>query len=117
MYGLPKDVDLGFLQNKELIQVCIGQYDAILNFVDASISIESTIVFQAGNGEPIAYSSYIEAAGKLAGLLGQTIVKVAVEPPGTLILTFSAGAVLSIRDDSTQYESYSIVDASGTIIV
>jgi hypothetical protein len=50
-------------------------------------------------------------------LLGQTVVKVAIERPGTLLLTFSAGTVLSICDDSAEYESYVITHASAIIVV
>lgn len=117
MYGLPKDADLSFLQDQPLVQVCIGEHDAILNFADASISIQSTIVYQACASDPIRCSSYIEAARLLAMLLGQTVVKVAIERPGTLLLTFSAGTVLSICDDSAEYESYVISHASAIIVV
>ena len=40
MYGLKEDIDLSFLNGRELTQVAVGSFDVLFNFdEDASISV------------------------------------------------------------------------------
>jgi hypothetical protein len=46
MYGLPENIDLNFLKDKKLIQICICQHQVIMIFDDdISILIESVFKY------------------------------------------------------------------------
>jgi hypothetical protein len=118
MYGLSKDVDLAFLKNKQLLQICIGSSEAILNFEDyLSITVMTAIHHEIG-GRPIAaYEDSAASAVALCRFLACTIVDVQANESGMLRLTFSNGETLELRDDAPQYECYVIKHHEHQIIV
>ncbi len=120
MYGLKKDVDLGFLNGRELIQVCIGLYQTIFKFDDeVAISVEREFRYFDGQDEwtwrPEPGSSLL--AARTVALLGASIESFEGDADGTLALTFSNGRRLTIVDSSKEYESYDITRAGQTIVV
>ena len=118
MYGLPEKTDLSFLKGKQLLQVCIGYNEVILNF-DGDLSIlAQTDIGHRSSQLPIAiYETSIAAAPVLVRFLHQSVANASAGPPGTLILEFSNGESLEIYDTSSHYESYKINYDGKTIIV
>jgi hypothetical protein len=120
MYGLKNDIDLGFLNGRELIQLCIGLYQIIFKFdEDVAISVEQEFRYFDGRNEwlwrPDAGSPVL--AARTTALLGNTIQKIERSVDGTLALTFSNGCRLTIRDSSKEHESYDITRPGQTIVV
>jgi hypothetical protein len=118
MYGLPPDIDFSFFNGKMLFSVCISTHTLGLHF-DANIprdlgneinvSVMSTIRCIDSKGNIHDYpEDFRKAAMDVASLIEQTIIDAKGDSNGTLTLKFSAGGILSIYDDSKQYESYTI---------
>jgi hypothetical protein len=109
MYGLPKDIDLGPLVGVTLQQVCVGQYDTILNFSDdVSIGSASTFVCTSPGSKSQTFTSPPSAAPSLVRLLGLSVVRARRDPPGTLVLEFEHGERLELPDAQENYESYTL---------
>lgn len=120
MYGLGKEIDLSFLTGRELIQVAIGVYQIQFGFdEDVIIYVESQFNYFDGqeewiwNPEPGA----AQVAARTVSLRSATIQNFEGQENGTLILTFSNGARLTIPDSSQEYESYQITRPGQTIVV
>lgn len=119
MYGLPRDIDLSFFCEKELIQVSVGLYDVQLHFHDSvSLSVQSRIehtskgiltFWEQEETPPISASS-------LLTLLSSHVVSAHGIPDGTLILQFSNGDIVKVFD-SEGYEAYQINNKGQHIIV
>lgn len=109
MYGLPKQTDLSFLANLELIQVCIGIYQVILHFdKETSISLECEYQVNGKTKDLIG----------LVSLLGQHIIDVTIQDEkGEIVLKFSQEGVLVFRDSNLNYESYQIMGQGKALIV
>jgi hypothetical protein len=76
VYGLKKGIDLSFLTDREVIQVCVGSFDIIFNFDDnVSISIVGQFNYFDRNNEfqwtPTPEG--LNAAGHAIHLLGATV--------------------------------------------
>jgi hypothetical protein len=120
MYGLKKDLDLSFLNGRQVEQVAIGTYQIIFSF-DEDVKISTYIEFIYFDGqeewtwkpEPGA----AQIASRTVSLLGATIESFESNANGTLALTFSNGQRLTILDSSTEYESYDITRPGSTIVV
>jgi hypothetical protein len=118
MYGLKREIDLTFLQGRELIQVAIGMYQVIFNFDgDVSISIEGQFEHTSKVNSSEWRPGNPAMAVTTVNLLSAKVEAVHGQEDGTLKLTFSNGDRLVIRDASTEYESYQISRRGETIIV
>jgi len=120
MYGLDKNVDLSFLKDCELIQVCIGLYQIIFKFYDdVAISVEGEFHYFNGQDESIwrPESGFSVLAARTATLLGSRIENFESDANGTLVLAFSNGHRLLIMDSSKDYESYVITRPGETIVI
>src|SRR6267378_441565 len=106
MYGLSKDLDLNFLNGREVVQVAIGVYQIQFKYFDGQ---EEWI----WKPEPGA----AQIAARTVSLLSATIQNFDRQENGTLILTFSNGGRLTILDSSREYESYQITRPGQTIVV
>lgn len=118
MYGLPKDVDLGFFINKTLLQACFGVNDLIFHFDgDVSITITSTIGCMESDGNIRQYDDMTQAAPTVMTLLNQSVVSAEGDEAGTLTLRFDGDGIFMIYDESKKYESYVIKNGEQLIIV
>lgn len=118
MYRLPADLDLSFLANKELFQVCFGAHDLILNFSDVvSISVTSCLGWVSSTGSRDIYEDFSKAAPALLTLLHDVVTSAHGDPAGTLSLKFRLGITLEIYDNSDRYESYLIKNGDQLIVV
>jgi hypothetical protein len=119
MYKLNKDanVTLGFLVGKEICQVCIGSNDVQLNWGDGGISIWSKFSFKpAGSRGDVIGDGNPDDAKHLVGLLQASIISVACNDAGSLVLEFSKGDRLEIFEDE-HYECFSISNGKSPLIV
>src|SRR5436309_875186 len=118
MYGVPADLDLSIFHGDYLTQIGIGQYD--LQFVfgrGGVISVWGHWELRAADGHLLDWAqehAEREAYG-VHFVLGKSVVSWQDDPPKSLTLTFDGGMVLTVFDDSEQYESFSI--NPGNIIV
>lgn len=118
MYGLDKTINLNFLVQKRLDQVCIGLSNVILKFSDdVSISLESSIEITSGDSLISIAVGAAELVGALTNLLGQSVESVVNEGNGNISLSFSSGVVIRILDDRESYESYEILGPGIHIVV
>jgi hypothetical protein len=109
MYGIPEDVDLGFLIGTEVLQICIGKWDVQIHLFDGvGITIESAFQHLPEGNTIRVEPSTARQATTLVSLLGASISQVSRESDKVLAMHFSNGDTLRIIDDSPQYEAFHI---------
>ncbi len=122
MYGLSKDKDLGFMLNKDLLQVCVGLHEVILNF-DGDMSILTQCTFEviaevfSPGGTPNSQQAALGSPSSFLPLLGAKIVAVENVGDQRLILRFSEGTTVILHEDNSNFESYQITAPGQEIIV
>ena len=117
---MSKDLDLNFLNGREVVQVAIGVYQIQFGFdEDVIIYVESQFNYFDGQEEWIwkPEPGAAQIAARTVSLLSATIQNFDRQENGTLILTFSNGGRLTILDSSREYESYQITRPGQTIVV
>jgi len=120
MYGLRRDIDLGFLNGREVGQVAIGLYQIQFGFdEDVRIGIEGEFRYFHGREEWIwmPESKQRQVAGRMVDLLGAVVEKVDWKGDGTLTLNFSNGHRMTILDSNKEFESYDITRPGQTIVI
>lgn len=118
MYRLKKDLDLSFLENLELIQVCVGIFQVQFVFEsDVVLSVENTFKHSSNGTVSEWRPNVVEAATSVLKLLGTTSKTIEAVNEQTLRLGFSNGDTLEMTDDSDQYESFTITAPGKTIVV
>ena len=120
MYGLKRDIDLSFLNGRDVVQVAIGVYEIIFGFdEDVRITAYSQFSYFAGQEEWIwkPEPGAAQIASRTVSLLGAKIQSFEGQENGTLTLVFSNGHRLTIPDSSKEYESYQITRPGVTIVV
>lgn len=118
MHGLNKNVDLSFLNGREVIQVAIGTHQVTFAFdEDVSISVEGEFTYSNGRNESIWKPGASHIAAGTVALLGAKIEALEAHENGTIKLLFSNGNHLTIPDSSSEYESYNITRPGETIVV
>jgi hypothetical protein len=120
MYGLAKDIDLDFLNGREVGQIAIGVYQTQFGFdEDVRISVEGGFFYFDGQNDSVwkPEPGFEPIAARTVALLGATIETFEAREDGTLTLNFSNGHRLIIPDSSKEYESYDITRPGQTIVV
>lgn len=118
MYGLSRDLNLAFFGEQTLLQVCFGANDVIFNFDgEVSITVTSAVGWKSQSGDEGRSSDFATAAMPLLALIDQRVSRATGDDAGTLHLHFENGAVLSIYDDSTEFESYVIRNGDQIIVI
>jgi hypothetical protein len=111
MYGVPADLDLSIFQRALLIQVSIGEFQIQLHFQPTGcISVEGKWELTDSTGKLIDTAKPNEERDgfRLHVLLGKTVEHSFVNAPRSFSLQFESGYMLTIFDDSREYESFSI---------
>jgi hypothetical protein len=111
VYGVPKNLDLNFLHDSELSQICLGVYQVQFHFSpEGIISVEGEWELLSRDGIEIDRSAQAPRANafQLHRLLGQRVVGSELLPPEWFALRFEKGEVLRVFDSSQDYESFSI---------
>jgi len=112
MYGVPADLDLSRLENSVLIQLCIGQYQMQFHFHPSSlISVEGKWELRDASGtllDGTERNLLRENAIDAHRLLGKRVSGASLDAARSISLCFEGGDLLTIYDDSTEYESFYI---------
>jgi len=118
MYRLPLDADLSFLVGADLLQVCVGENEIILNFERGrkiTLLAEFSVVDKEGS-----LTTYEDAKGgatALLPLLGDKVCRAVPTQDGGLSLEFKSGQGVQVPDRSDEFESFWITDGHHQIIV
>ena len=118
MYGVPPDLNLGFLHSAELQFVGLGLFQLQFRFhPEGYISIEGRWELRDAAGALVdgRHDSRNRPPYQLHRLLGRRVVGSKVSAPEWFSLQFEGGEVLRIFDDNPYYESFQI--EPGGIIV
>jgi hypothetical protein len=118
VYGVPANLDLAFLHDAELIQICLGQYQLQFHFHPTGyISVEGGWELRDVTAAVIdhGYDVPDRPPYQLHRLLHKRVLQTKVFAPEWFELQFDGGYVLRVFDDSQQYESFQI--EPGGIIV
>jgi hypothetical protein len=111
MNGIRSDLDVSFLTGQQLIQVCIGEYQVQLHFVDPyEFSIEGEVTINGRRGKAP------QLAALFCDLVGGTITRAEVAAPGDLRLMLGENN-LTLHDSEECYESYSFYTPKGLVVV
>jgi hypothetical protein len=115
MHGISDDFPHALFSRVQLLQVCFGENDLILNFSDGiSVLVMSSVSFE---GSPFE-ADFRKLANKLLPLLGKSVsYSSSSEDRKVLSLAFSTGETLAILDDSLEYESCVVSTVAGDRIV
>ena len=104
MYGVKDNAIFQLIIGAELIQVCFGQNDLLLNFLeDIAITVLVDIGLTESDFLPVHPNS---ASHFFVSLLGKKISDVVLLDEKTIEIKFN-DAVFQIKDDSEQFESMS----------
>jgi hypothetical protein len=113
VYRFPENTDVGFLCERELVQVAVGAYEVQLHFdKDVSISIQGHCQI-----DDRVYAPGSVAGVHLIGLLGKIVNSARVVDNRHLRLDLKDGSSLIVLEDEAPYESYSVVGPEGVIVV
>lgn len=118
MYGLKDKLNTNVFKGAVLEQVSVSA-----NTVSLVFSRQILITMQGrykchlfGAAKPLVYS-VPSVARRLLGAIESTVVEARTEKDRNLELKLSNGTIISVLDDSDQYESFSIRIAGTEIIV
>lgn len=118
MYNLPTELDLSFLVGLLLTQICVGQYQVILNFhEDVSISIEHSFTVVSEQKREIWLPQDVSSAASALKLLGMTTTSIERLPENGICLGFDGSFHMEISGDSDRYEAYQIIHPGQQIII
>jgi hypothetical protein len=112
VYGIDPSTDLGFLIGARLLRVVDSPHQTQM-FLSGDIEIST----EGG----VSVENQALAAGQrqrwLEPLVGQEVERVAIQGRGHLCLHFTLGIEVVIRDDSDDFECYTVSSPNGTIVV
>jgi hypothetical protein len=113
MYGVPANLDLSSFKDATLIQLVVSEFQIQFKFhPEGSISVECKWELRDSSGLLIDYggrgSIAKREALRLHVILGEKVQGHSVNAPDSFSLRFESGHVLTVFDDSKQYESFSI---------
>lgn len=112
-----KPLDLDFLVGKELLQVCVGLHQSVLNFEgDTALSLESRFLVSSRQGGSSDGERSDQDGQALLKLLGARITRVCARD-GELTVAFSNDHELLVHKNKSEYESYQITSPTQTIVV
>jgi hypothetical protein len=123
MYGVPSDHPLYTkLLGSRLIQVCVGEHDLQLHFQDTqspaihNVSVTCPVGFSVAGSEPILIEQYPTEAAALLRLLGGSIARCEAIDSHTLGVWFGDGSSVTLHEDATNYECFTI-GSDGELLV
>lgn len=118
MYGLPPDFDATVIMGKRLDLVCFSANTITLSFEGyILITIMGSFTYQKNLNVIANKQSVPVSCSALMSLTDKVVQHAEGSQDGTLTLHFDNGHVLTLLDDSQEYESYNIRVGSKEIIV
>ena len=113
MHGVPIDLNLSSFEGSTLIELGVGEFQIQFRFhPEGTISVEGKwelrdpagVMIDSWARESITNHNTL----KLQSILGKVVQSYSVNAPSSFSLRFNTGHVLTILDDSDQYESFSV---------
>ena len=111
MHGVPANLDLSIFRRAVLTQVGIGEFQIQFHLHPAGlISVEGNweLLDSAGTIIDRAKPNEGRDVFRLHVPLGKTVERSSVDAPRSFSLGFESGYMLTVFDDSREYESFSI---------
>src|SRR5262249_33502914 len=112
MHGVPKNLNLDRFHGATLVQIALGEFQVqfVFSKPDLNISVEGDWAIRNPAAEIVDRSVPNEQRDsfKVHRLLGRSIASSEVDPPHSFTLRVDNGWILSVFDDSREYESFSI---------
>ena len=111
VYGVPKDLPVDALVGQTLDQICMSQFQVQLHLGDTvSIGIEGhwVLLDPEGNVVDQCLEPQEREVFRLHLLLGSSVTGCTVDAPESFTLVFEHGYQLTVHDDSSQYESFTL---------
>ncbi|MDQ3566400.1 MAG: hypothetical protein M3436_20770 [Pseudomonadota bacterium] len=111
MYGVPADLPIERFVGDALFQACIGMDGVHFRFGrSGTIAAHGTWELRDAAGllvdQSLAHSD--REHYRIHVILNADVTGYSIDPPHSFSLTFSTGHVLSVLDDTPQYESFAI---------
>lgn len=109
MHGFPSELDPAVFCGRELQLVSFTSNTVHLSFDgDASITVESTFLYQLDGASAMVQQIPPIAASALMALVGRKVSAATSSIDGNLRLQFEGGGLFTCLDDSKDYESYHV---------
>lgn len=113
MYRLSDTTDFEFLLGQEVVQVCVGKFQTVVNFDGgATLTIEGSCML--GNDR---YGPGVEAGRQLITLLGRMVASVSALEQQHLEVAFGDGTVVTVLGEDDNFESFTLAGPHGLIVV
>lgn len=116
MYGFNQIKQNNLLVGAELLQICIGENEIILNFFPDGISITVFDVKGFLENNSFMFEPLVSVQKRI-GQIGKAVHKFTVISNDTAILLMADGAEIVLKDDSSEFESVTIKCAEGVIVI
>jgi hypothetical protein len=115
MHGIPDNFPHSSLPGAQLLQVCFGENDLILNF---SGNMSILVMSSVSVGPSLFEADFVKLSSAILSLLAKEIVESSQSDNGRILsLRLSGGETISILDDSLEYESCVVtIDTSRFVI-
>ena len=111
MYGVPADLPIARFVGDALFQACVGMDGVHFKFGHSG-TIAAHGMWELRDSKGRLVDQELEHADREAYhihvILNADVVSYRIDPPDSFSLTFSTGHVLTIFDDSPNYESFAI---------
>ena len=115
MHGVPVDLPLAAFVGFTLDQICLGQFQIQFHFggepgVAARILVEGGWELHDSSGSELDHDQehFDRQHYKLHVLLGRTVSSFTIDAPRSFQLVFDSGHSLTVYDDNTHYETFSV---------
>ena len=117
MYGLPDDFDPGVFVGRRLESITFAENVIVLTFSEAvTVSIAGTVLYQEAADTPQRRERPLTTHTGLVGA-GGAVESTELKSPRELILRLEKGFLVTLVDDSDEYESYLIALSDREIVV
>jgi hypothetical protein len=123
MHGVPVDLPLASFVGFTLDSICLTQFQVLFHFsgepgVSSRISVEGGWDLRDSAGTEIDHDQehFDRQHYKLHLILGRTVSSFSIDAPRSFQLVFDSGHRLTVYDDNTHYETFSVHPASGAEI-
>ena len=118
MYGLAASEDLSFFVGVDLLQICVGKNELILNFdKGVRLTILSDFAVESVSGTLDRFDDPVTGAAAVIGFLHETVEGANATEEGSLRVRFTCGRSMLVFDTSRQYESFLISAGERQIVV
>lgn len=118
MYGLPTEFDASVFVGKQLQLICFSENTISFSFDEnVMLTILGSYVFQEGTNALIQKHRVPVMSSNLMCLVGKIISHAEGRADGSLKLEFDTAHVLTLIDDSKEFEAYTIRIGNKEIMV